>query len=108
MKTDKDIEEILDLFRDCIPLFSVLADEIRQNIVMVLAEKEEGLNVNAITERMPLSRPAISHHLKVLKQAGIVDSEKKGTENLYFLTLEHPIEKIKDLISLIENKCTLR
>jgi DNA-binding transcriptional ArsR family regulator len=108
MKTDKDVEEILDLFRDCIPLFSVLADEIRQNIVMVLAEKEEGLNVNTITERMPLSRPAISHHLKVLKQAGIVDSEKKGTENLYFLTLKHPIEKIKDLVSLIENKCILR
>lgn len=108
MKTEKDVEDILNVFRDCIPLFSVLADEIRQNILMVLAEREEGFNVNMITEKMPLSRPAVSHHLKALKQAGIVDSERKGTENFYYLTLKEPVEKIKVLIGLIEKSCELR
>lgn len=108
MKTEKDVEEILNIFRDCIPLFSVLADEIRQNILMVLAEKKEGFNVNMITDKMTLSRPAISHHLKALKQAGLIDSEKKGTENFYFLTLKEPIEKLKVLTGLIEKNCELR
>lgn len=108
MKENNSVEEILALFSDCIPLFTVLSDKLRQNIVMILAEDGEGLNVNMITERMPLSRPAISHHLKILKQAGIVDSEKKGTENFYFLTLKEPIKKFKELISSIESNCNLK
>ena len=34
-----------------------------------------------------LSRPAISHHLKILKEAGIVDIRQEGTANYYYLTL---------------------
>ena len=56
-----------------------------------------------ITEMMPLSRPAISHHLKVLKQVEIVDAQKEGTENIYFLTLKEPIEKLKHFVSTIED-----
>jgi DNA-binding transcriptional ArsR family regulator len=101
-------EEIIDIFRDCIPFFNVLADENRQNIIMLLAEEEDGLNVNKITEGIPLSRPAISHHLKILKQAGFVAIKKVGTENFYFLTLKRPIEKIKLLMSFIEGTCHFR
>lgn len=108
MKENNNVEEILELFSECIPLFTVLSDELRQNIVMILAEDEDGLNVNMITEKMPLSRPAISHHLKILKQAGIVDCEKKGTENFYFLTLKESIKKFKELISSIESNCNLK
>ncbi|MBL4931181.1 MULTISPECIES: ArsR/SmtB family transcription factor [Clostridium] len=102
MERERDIEDILKQFKECIPFFSVLADEIRQNIIILLGQELEGLNVNMITERMPLSRPAISHHLKVLKQAGFVGSRKVGAENIYFLTLKEPIEKIKLLINSIE------
>lgn len=108
MKKDKDYEHILELFRESVPVFDVLSDVTRQNIIMLLADEEDGLNVNTITELMPLSRPGVSHHLKVLKQAGIVDNKKNGTENYYFLTLKEPIDCLKDLITSIENSCTLK
>lgn len=100
--------EILKIFKESIPMFLVLSDEARQKIVMLLAENEEGLNVNRITENMELSRPAISHHLKVLKQAGVIDMDRKGTENYYFLTLKEGVDKMKTLIGLIEKNCILR
>lgn len=108
MGKNKDYEHILKLFRESVPVFHVLSDLTRQNIIMLLADEEEGLNVNTITELMPLSRPGISHHLKVLKQAGIVDNKKNGTENYYFLTLKQPIEILKDLITSIESSCKLK
>lgn len=108
MKENKDYQHILALFRESVPVFDVLSDITRQSIIMLLADENEGLNVNTITELMPLSRPGISHHLKVLKQAGIVYNKKNGTENYYFLTLKQPIEKLKDLIHSIENSCTLK
>jgi ArsR family transcriptional regulator len=100
--------KILNEFQDCIPAFLVLSDEARQTIVLMLADNIEGLNVNRITENMHLSRPAISHHLKILKQAGIINVEKKGTENYYFLTLKDTVEKIKKLIQMVEENCVLK
>lgn len=99
---------ILEKFRECVPIFEVMSDVVRQNIIVLLAEYEEGLNVNSITEALPLSRPAVSHHLKILKQAGILGCNKKGTENYYFLTLKNPVEKLKEVIRLIEINCELR
>nr|WP_315674112.1 metalloregulator ArsR/SmtB family transcription factor [Clostridium sp. 19966] len=85
-----------------------MSDVVRQNIIVLLAENEEGLNVNSITEVLPLSRPAVSHHLKILKQSGILGYRKKGTENYYYLTLKNPVEKLKEVIKLIEINCDLR
>ncbi|MBZ9633408.1 ArsR/SmtB family transcription factor [Clostridium sp. FP1] len=107
MEKDKSLEVTLQKFKDCIPLFDVLADEHRQRIIMILAKEKEGLNVNLITEKMILSRPAVSHHLKVLKQVRIIDVRKEGTENIYYLTLKPAIEKIKHFLSSIENTCGL-
>ncbi|QAA32960.1 ArsR/SmtB family transcription factor [Clostridium manihotivorum] len=108
MSNKESKEKILDQFRLCIPYFNVLSDENRQSIIMLLAEEEEGLNVNKITEGIPLSRPAISHHLKILKQAGFVGIKKIGTENFYFLTLKKPIEEIEQLLHFIEGTCHFR
>ncbi|SFL07467.1 DNA-binding transcriptional regulator, ArsR family [Paenibacillus sp. 1_12] len=98
-------EHVLQQFKDCIPLLDVLTDENRQKIIMLLAADKKGLNVNSITDHINLSRPAISHHLKVLKQSGFISSEKKGTENYYFLTVKKPIDQLKQLILAIEKQC---
>jgi ArsR family transcriptional regulator, arsenate/arsenite/antimonite-responsive transcriptional repressor len=100
-----DTEQVLQMFRECIPYLEVLSDENRQKIIMILAADKQGLNVNMITERLNISRPAISHHLKVLKQAGFVDMEKKSKENYYFLTLTQPVEMLKKLILAVELLC---
>lgn len=98
-------EHILQQFKDCIPLLEVLTDENRQAIIMLLAQNKSGLNVNTISGHINLSRPAVSHHLKVLKQSGFIKSEKKGVENYYVLTVRKPLEQLKSLITAVEAEC---
>lgn len=104
---DAKIQQAVELFNQCIPVFSVLADENRQQIIVALA-KADRLNVSQLDQIMALSRPAISHHLKVLKGAGIVSSEKSGTENYYFLTLGKAVDLMKLLTATIEDTCFLK
>lgn len=99
-------EQVLQQFKESIPLLEVLTDENRQAIIMVLAQNKSGLNVNTISGHINLSRPAVSHHLKVLKQSGFIQSEKKGVENYYVLTVHKPLEQLKTLITAIEAECT--
>ncbi|QHT58595.1 winged helix-turn-helix transcriptional regulator [Paenibacillus lycopersici] len=102
----QEIEQIMQQFKACIPLLDVLRDENRQAIILLLAQHKSGLNVNAIADRINLSRPAISHHLKVLKQSGFVSYEKKNVENYYAVTLRQPLEQLKSLIAAVEAQCT--
>lgn len=104
---DLKIQQAVALFNECIPVFSVLADVNRQQIIIALAQADR-LNVSQLDQQMSLSRPAISHHLKVLKQAGIVGSEKSGTENYYSLTLKNAVDLMKMLTATIEDTCFLK
>lgn len=94
----------IENFRTCIPLFQALSDEYRQDIILLLGEKER-LTVSEIAEQSKLSRPAISHHLKILKQNHLVSVEQQGTKRYYFLTLAPALEQIKALILTIEADC---
>ena len=57
-------------------LFKALNDETRRQIVELLKEKD--MNAGEIAERFDISKPSISHHLDILKQADLVSSEKRG------------------------------
>lgn len=92
-------------FKHYVPLLDALKDEKRHAIILLLAQHKSGLNVNTIAEHIPLSRPAISHHLKVLRQAGFVDYDKRNVENYYVLTIRKPLEQLKLLIATIEAQC---
>ena len=55
----------------------------------ILAELRKGpLSVGALAHRFPVSRPAISRHLKVLESAGLVAQSERGTQNLYSVRVE--------------------
>lgn len=101
----QELEQMAQQFKQYIPILDALKDEKRHAIILLLAQHKSGLNVNTIAEHIQLSRPAISHHLKVLRQAGFVDYEKKNVENHYVLTIRKPIEQLKALISAIEDQC---
>jgi DNA-binding transcriptional ArsR family regulator len=58
-----------------------LGDPIRQQIVLLLSR--ERLNVTQLTSRVHLSRPAVSHQIKVLADAGLLVQERLGRERLY-------------------------
>ena len=70
-------------FADLGRFLVALGDPTRQQIVLVLSR--ERLNVGQLTERFPLSRPAMSHHLKVLADAGLLLQERHGRERVYRL-----------------------
>lgn len=84
-------EQLAQTFAECKPLFFALAEIPRQQILLLLSE-HEALNVGQIAEHLPLSRPAISHHLKIMRQAGLLDVHPRGTENLYRLNSVAAVE----------------
>ncbi|AYC28422.1 ArsR/SmtB family transcription factor [Paenisporosarcina cavernae] len=96
----------IDVFRACIPLFQTFADPARQDIILLLAEHDT-LSVNEIADQSVLTRPAVSHHLKILKDNGLVQMEKKGTQRYYSLSLEASVEQLKELIHIVEEDCIL-
>ncbi|MFY4776073.1 ArsR/SmtB family transcription factor [Metabacillus sp. RGM 3146] len=96
--------QAIETFRSCIPLFHALGDPARQDIILLLAETEK-LTVNEIADQSRLSRPAISHHLKILKDQRIVSIEQQGTKRFYSLELAESIELLKKLTSLVEETC---
>ena len=59
-----------------------------------------GIRVGEITKRTNLSRPAVSHHLKLLRDAGIVKVRREGTRNYYYL--DPDMKSFKALISVLE------
>jgi DNA-binding transcriptional ArsR family regulator len=63
--------------------FDALADPHRRSIVQMLREGERP--VRHLAERLPISRPAVSRHLRVLKRAGLVTDRPEGTMRLYRL-----------------------
>jgi DNA-binding transcriptional ArsR family regulator len=58
-------------------IFSALADSTRRNIVEVLASNEQ-LSATEICDHFQVSNQAISQHLKILREANLVDVEKSG------------------------------
>src|SRR4026208_2465367 len=65
-------------------VFIALGDEHRQRILLTF-DKGERLTVGQIAQVSTLSRPAVSPHLKLLRDAGVLDAEKLGKE--LFLTI---------------------
>jgi DNA-binding transcriptional ArsR family regulator len=63
--------------------FDALGDPHRRAIVEMLASGER--SVREIADRLPISRPAVSRHLRLLKDAGLVVEEPRGTRRIYRL-----------------------
>jgi DNA-binding transcriptional ArsR family regulator len=63
--------------------FGVLAHPLRREIIVELAEGEKA--VRDLAERLPVSRPAVSQHLRLMLDLGIVTQESVGRESIYRL-----------------------
>ena len=61
--------------------FAALGDPTRLQVFMLISRSP--LSVAEVAARLPVSRPAVSQHLKVLADAGLVQRESAGTRNLY-------------------------
>ena len=77
-------------------MFKALACETRLKIVMGLLEKKE-CNVNLMAEKLGLAQSNVSQHLTILKNAGIIEGYRKGTQICYRVVDEQTEEIIKSL-----------
>ena len=62
-------------------IFAALADPTRRAIFERLADEPQ--SVGSLAARLPVSRPAVSQHLKALKEAGLVEDQAQGTSRIY-------------------------
>jgi DNA-binding transcriptional ArsR family regulator len=79
----------------------VLGDRSRRSIVLLLADGPRA--VGELAEALPITRPAVSQHLKVLKGAGLVDEEPIGTRRLYRLN-EAGLLALRDQLDTFWNR----
>ena len=72
--------------RDLSRMFKALGDPVRLRILSLIASHEGGLCcVCDITEAFEVSQPTVSHHLKTLRAAGLLDCERRGTWVYYWV-----------------------
>jgi len=74
------------LYNTSMDMFVALADPTRRTILELLASSGE-LSATAIYEQFPVSPQAISQHLKVLREANLVEMEKRAQKHVYRLNL---------------------
>ncbi|MBE7423277.1 MAG: winged helix-turn-helix transcriptional regulator [Zoogloeaceae bacterium] len=93
---------IPDVWKDMSRVFTALGDEHRQRILLTF-EPGERLNVGQIAEVSTLSRSAVSHHLKILREAGVLASRKEGKEVYFWLNKDFLRETLANVLDYLEN-----
>lgn len=86
MHTKEEIDKLAMEFQQCQKILIALGDENRQHMILEMMKMGScnGVRVNEITEKTHLSRPAVSHHLQILKDAGILKMRREATKNYYY------------------------
>lgn len=83
-------------------LFKALNDETRREILELLREKD--LTAGEIADKFNISKPSISHHLDILKQAELVNAEKQGQFIYYSLNTTVVDEILKWVMQFTKNQ----
>jgi DNA-binding transcriptional ArsR family regulator len=78
--------------------FEALGDSNRREILRLLGEGEK--SVQQIAGELPISRPAVSRHLKLLSAAGLVSSDRRGTRQVYQLR-EEGVEAVQTYLETV-------
>ena len=85
--------------------FEALGDANRREILRLLSEGDKA--VQEIAAAMPISRPAVSRHLRLLKDAGMVSEEAQGTRRIYHLR-DQGLEAVQDYLERIWGEAVTR
>ncbi len=70
--------------KNMVQVFKLLSDETRLRILFYLSQRDE-LHVRALCELLQQSQPAVSHHLALLRVAGLIEPRREGKHNFYRL-----------------------
>jgi len=81
-------------------VFKALGDPVRLRLISLIGAREGGeVCVCDLTSAFDLTQPTISHHLRVLREAGLIDSERRGTW-VYYRLMPATLERMAALLSV--------
>ncbi len=95
------VEEPLDAEAavDGAAVFKALGDPVRLRLMSVIASAGQEICVCDITPQFDVSGPTVSHHLRVLREAGLVDCERRGTW-VYYWPVRERLQQVSALLSV--------
>lgn len=102
MSLQEDIETLAEKFEKSQKVMTALGDESRQYLLLTMMKmgKCDGVRALEVVDKCNLSRPAVSHHLQILKDAGILKSRKEGTKIYYYF--DRNMDSLKELIDALQ------
>ena len=80
-------------------VFAAISDPTRRELLDLLAQRE--YSVNDLVSRFAVSQPAVSHHLRILREAGLVKKRQLGRQRLYRLQAR-PLREVYDWVAHYE------
>ena len=100
---DRELTELAKEFESCRKILLALGDENRQHLILEMMQMKDcrGVRVGKITQKTHLSRPAVSHHLRILKDAGMIRVRREGTKNYY--SFRPDCEEIDALLCMLQH-----
>lgn len=100
-KNGQNIEKLAAAFEKSQKILTAIGDESRQHIILTMLSMDDCNGVRAIevAKKSDLSRPAVSHHLQIMKDAGLLKTRKEGTRIYYYF--DPDMTKIKALIDML-------
>lgn len=103
MDHNAEIRQLAEEFESCQKILLALGDENRQHLMLEMMQMGQcgGARVGEITERTNLSRPAVSHHLQILKDAGLLKMRREGTKNYYYFDAD--MDAMNRLMHMLEH-----
>jgi DNA-binding transcriptional ArsR family regulator len=85
--------------------FGALGDPNRREILRLLSQRDRA--VNELADAMPISRPAVSRHLRLLKEAGLVTEQAEGTRRIYQLH-EEGLQAVRSYLDRVWGEAATR
>lgn len=85
--------------------FDALGDSNRREIVKLLSGGDR--SVQQLSDQLPISRPAVSRHLRLLKEAGLVSDRAEGTRRLYRLH-DEGMDEVRDYLEQVWGEAAAR
>jgi DNA-binding transcriptional ArsR family regulator len=87
-------------FEPAAGLLKAIADPYRLTMLATLASAEDDVCVCDFTDALPLNQPTVSHHLRILREARLVTSDRRGTWVYYRLAAD-AAARVRDALTLV-------
>lgn len=107
MEHVEELNHLAEEFEKCRKILLALGDENRQHLILEMMKMGQchGVRVGEITQKTHLSRPAVSHHIRILKDAGLLKMRREGTRNYYYFDAD--TDAMNQLIEMLVHAKTV-